>query len=191
MDRFEEALAACRRSLAIEPTSGAYSNAGSSEFFLGRYGEASKDFEKAVALTPDRYDGWADLADAYYWSGRKSEAHEAYQKAIRMARSELQVNPRDPSAHARLAVCLARTGELSEARAETSRAVELAARDPRVLYDAAIVSKMSGHKDEALVWLGRAVAAGSGLLQIRREPEFAGLQKEPRFEEELRKAPRK
>ena len=191
MDRFEEALAACRRSLAIEPTSGAYSNAGSSEFFLGRYGEASKDFEKAVALTPDRYDGWADLADAYYWSGRRSEAHEAYQKAIRMARSELQVNPRDPSAHARLAVCLARTGEISGARGEIARAVELAARDPRVLYDAAIVSKMSGHKDEALVWLGRAVAAGSGVLQIRREPEFAGLQKEPRFEEELRKALRK
>src|SRR5262249_27416790 len=128
MDRFEDALAAYRKSLEIEPTSGAYSNAGTTEFFLGRYADASRDFEKAVALTPESYQGWANLADAYHWSGQKEPAKDAYTRAIRLARSDLQVNPRGSSARSRLAVCLARTGDGEGAREEMTRALDLSPR---------------------------------------------------------------
>ena len=191
MDRFEDALAAYRKSLAIEPTSGAYSNAGTTEFFLGRYADASLDFEKAVALTPGRYDGWADLADAFHWSGQEARARDAYGRAILLARSELQINGRNSSALARLAVCLARTGQVPDAQGEIRKAVELAPGDPRVLYDAAIVASIAGDQREALGWIGRAVTAGCGVLQIRREPEFARLRSRDGFEEALqRKGPK-
>ena len=135
MDRLEDALTAYRKSLGIEPTSMAYSNLGTTEFFLGQYAEASRDFEKAVALTPERYDGWADLADAYYWSGQRGMARVAYERAIRLARSDLQINARNPSARARLAVCLARTEDRAGAREQIGQALALSQRDPRVFYD--------------------------------------------------------
>ena len=129
MDRFEEALQAYRRSLEIEPTSGAYSNAGTTEFFLGRYADASRDFEKAVALTPGRYEGWADLADACHWSGQEAKALDACSRAIRLAWSELQVNARNPTARARIAVCLARAGDAAGARGEIGQALALTQKD--------------------------------------------------------------
>jgi tetratricopeptide (TPR) repeat protein len=191
MDRFEEALAAYRRSIAIEPTSGAHSNAGTTEFFLGRYAEASRDFEKAVALTPESYDGWANLADAYFWSGQKAPAQQAYERAIRLARSDLQVNPRAASARARLAICLARTGDRSGAQGEIARALDLSPRDPRVLYDAAIVASLAGDAGKTIDWIGRAVEAGCGIEQIRQEPQFASLRHDQRFDRALQRKPSK
>jgi serine/threonine-protein kinase len=191
MDKFEEALAAYRKSIAIEPTSGAYSNAGTTEFFLGRYADASRDFEKAVALTPESYDGWANLADARFWSGQKAPAQDAYARAIRLARADLEVNPRGASARARLAVCLARAGDGNGAKEEIARALALSPRDPRVLYDVAIVTSLAGQDGKAIEWIERAVEAGCGVGQIRQEPQFASLRKDPRFDRALQRKPPK
>ena len=187
MDRFEEALAACQKSLTIEPSSGAYSNAGSSEFFLGRYAEASRDFEKAVALTPQRYDGWADLGDSHYWGGQEAKARDAYTRAIRLARAELEINARIPSAHARLAVCLARTGDHAGAREHIGRALALTRTDPQVLYNAAIVASLARKREEAIGWIGLAVEAGFGAQHIRNEPQFADFRDDRKFQQALQR----
>jgi len=189
MDRLEDALAAYRKSLGIEPTSMAYSNLGTTEFFLGQYAEASRDFEKAVALTPERYDGWADLADAYYWSGQRGRARVAYERAIHLARSDLQINARNPSARARLAVCLARTEDRAGAREQIGQALALSQQDPRVFYDAAIVASVTGDADQTWNWIARAVDAGSPIVQIRHEPQFASLRKDPKFQQTLQRKP--
>src|SRR5262249_9716228 len=191
MDRYEDALAAYRKSIAIEPTSGAYSNAGTTEFFLGRYADASRDFEKAVELTPERYEGWADLADAYHWSKQEGPAKDAYTRAIRLARTDLQVNPRGASARSRLAVCLGRTGDAKGAGEEIARALDLAPRDPRILYNAAIVASLAGDSGKAINWIGRAVEAGCGIQQIRHEPKFENLRNDQKFEEALQRKPPK
>ncbi len=189
MDRLEDALTAYRKSLGIEPTGMAHSNLGTTEFFLGRYAEASRDFEKAVALTPERYDGWADLADAYYWSGQRGMARIAYERAIRLARSDLQINARNPSARARLAVCLARNEDRAGAREQIGQALALSQQDPRVFYDAAIVASMGGDADQTWNWIARAVDAGGPLVQIRHEPQFASLRKDPKFQQTLQRKP--
>ncbi len=191
MDRLEDALTAFRKSLGIEPTSMAYSNLGTTEFFLGQYAEASRDFEKAVALTPERYDGWADLADAHYWNGQRERARVAYERAIHLARSDLQVNARNPSARARLAVCLARTEDRAGARDQIGQALALSQKDPRVFYDAAIVASMAGDAEQAWNWIARTVDAGGPIVQIRHEPQFASLREDPRFEQTLQRKPAK
>jgi tetratricopeptide (TPR) repeat protein len=187
LDRFEEALSAYRRSLEIEPTSGAYSNAGTTEFFLGRYAEASRDFEKAVALTPQRYEGWADLADASHWSGAEARAKDACARAVQLAHSEMQINPRNPTAPARIAVCLARAGDAAGAREKIGQALALTRKDPRVLYDAALVASLGGKRQESLDWIARAVEVGCGIEQVRREPQFADLRDDPKFEQALQR----
>jgi Flp pilus assembly protein TadD len=189
MDRLEDALTAYRKSLGIEPTSMAHSNLGTTEFYLGQYAEASRDFEKAVALTPERYDGWADLADAYYWSGQRGMARIAYERAIRLARSDLQINARNPSARARLAVCLARTGDRASAREQIGQALALSQQDPRLFYDAAIVASMAGDGEQAWNWIARAVDAGYPIVQLRHEPQFASLRKDPKFPQTLQRKP--
>ena len=186
MDRYEDALAAFRTSLGLERTANAYSNAGTTEFFLGRYRDAAEDFQKAVTLTPEQHEAWVNLADSHYWAqGERQQALEAYRRAIELLRAELELNPQNALARARLAVCLARSGQNSAAGEEIRKAVALAAQHPQVLYDAAIVAQISGNRGEAIRWIGKAVAAGFGVRQMRREPEFAGLQKEKAFQEAL------
>jgi serine/threonine-protein kinase len=184
-NRFEEALAAYRKSIALQPTGLAYSNAGTTEFFLGRYENAARDFEKAVALTPARYGFWQNLADAYHWSASESRARESYERTINLVRANLEMNPRDAPARSRLAICLARTGQAAAAREEIRKATDLAAQNPQVMYNAAIVAHITGEKTEALTWIASAAAAGFGAEQIRREPEFADLRKENAFENAL------
>jgi len=142
-----------------------------------------------VALTPGRYEGWADLADACHWSGQEAKALDACSRAIRLARSELQVNARNPTARARIAVCLARAGDAAGARGEIGQALALTQKDPRVLYDAAIVASLAKKKQESVDWVGRAVEAGCGIEQIRREPQFADLRNDPDFDRALRRKP--
>jgi len=187
-DRFEEALAAYRKSISLQPTGSAYSNAGTTEFFLGRYKDAARDFEKAVSLTPARYGFWQNLADAYHWSANEPRARESYERTIDLVRASLELNPRDAPARSRLAICLARTGKIAAAREEMHKATELAAQNPQVMYNAAIVAHIAGEKAEGLAWIARAAAAGFGADQIRREPEFADLRKEKAFEETLQQS---
>lgn len=186
MDRFEDALTAYRQSLALDPTAGAYSNAGTTEFFMGRYHDASRDFQKAVALAPDQYEAWVNLADAHYWTeGERGQALEAYRRAIGLLRRDLDLNPRNGLARARLAVCLARSDQGNAAARELQRALEQASQDPQVLYNAAIVAELAGTRAEAIRWIRDAVKAGCGVMQIRREPQFAGLVNDKSFQEAL------
>ncbi len=187
-NRFEEALAACRKSIALQPTGSAYSNAGTTEFFLGRYKDAARDFEKAVALTPARYGFWQNLADAYHWSPNEARARESYERTIDLVRATLEMNPRDAQARSRLAICLARMGRVAAAREEMRKATELTAQNPQVMYNAGIVAHIAGERKEALTWIARAAASGFGAEQIRREPEFADLRKEKAFEEALQQS---
>jgi Flp pilus assembly protein TadD len=138
-----------------------------------------------VALTPARYGFWQNLADAYHWSASEPRARESYERTIDLVRATLEMNPRDAPARSRLAICFARTGRAAAAREEIRKATELAAQNPQVMYNAAIVAHIAGEKREALTWIASAAAAGFGAEQIRREPEFADLRKEDAFEKAL------
>ena len=179
---FGRALSAYEKSLSLEPTNAAYSNLGTTQFFLGHYKEATESFEAALRLSPNYYQLWSNLGDAYRWTpGLETKAPDAYKKAIELAREELRSNPHDAIVHSYLALCLAKTGRLDEARVHSREAVLAGATNPEVLYNAAIVAALDKQPKEALGQIRSAAAAGYPAAFILREPEFASLRNEKAF----------
>jgi tetratricopeptide (TPR) repeat protein/TolB-like protein len=185
-DRYADARKAYASSLRIEPSDGAYSTLGTIEYFLGNYRAAAAAYEQAAKLTPGKYLYWANLADAYRWvPDAGPRAAPAYEKAIGLARREIALNPRNAAAHATLAVCLAKTGDPKGAGTHIEKALEIEPRNPDHFLYAAIVANLAGRSADAIGWIRRGVAAGLGVAQIEKEPEFANLRTLPAFREAL------
>ncbi|MDQ5858456.1 MAG: tetratricopeptide repeat protein, partial [Acidobacteriota bacterium] len=186
IDRYADARKAYASSLRIEPTDGAYSTLGTIEYFLGNYRAAAAAYEEATKRTPGKYLYWANLADAYRWiPGGRSRAGSAYEKAVELARGEIRLNPRNAAAHATLAMCLAKTENPKDAQTHIDKALEIEPRNPDHFLYAAIVANLAGRSSDAIVWIRRGVAAGLGVAQIEKDPEFANLRTLPAFREAL------
>jgi Flp pilus assembly protein TadD len=183
---FAQAREAYRKSIRLKPSDGAYSNLGTTEYFLGNYRDAATAFEQAVKLTPGKFLYWANLADAYRWAPElRSHALDAYDRAVRLAEQALSLNPRDASAHATLAVCFAKTGNLATARVHVERALEIEPDDPQHLYDAATVAVLDGKPQEAITLIRSAIARGLAAKVVESEPEFKSLRDQPEFRDAL------
>jgi tetratricopeptide (TPR) repeat protein len=190
--RDDEAVAALERSLALQPTYRAASNLGVLEFERGRYAEAARAFERALALDDRDFRVWRNLAAAYYWTpGQKDKARPAWEKAARLAEQEARVNPGDAAVLAELASCRAMLGEPGRARAELTRALALAPADVEVQQLAASVFEQIGDRAAALEWIRRALAAGYPRAQVEQDPFLTALRGDPRFPREGVAPPRR
>jgi len=184
--RFAEAIEPLKTSLAIRPSSSAYSNLGTAYYDLRRYRDAASTYEEAVKRDPRDYALWGNLGDAYYWTpGEQSKAPAAYEKAVTLAEEQLAVNPKDPLLRSYLATYQAMLGDRHAALASIDQAFRPAPRDPELMFNAALVYTQFGEQDEALKWLGKAVAAGYPVADLRDTPNFSRLQSDARFQKIL------
>jgi Flp pilus assembly protein TadD/TolB-like protein len=181
LGRDDEAMAAYRKSLAIEPNPSGWSNLGTLQFFLGRYAEAQKSFEEAVALAPGDYLIWANLGDACRASGATACADRAWTRTIAAARDIVAARGNDAVARAILASSLAKSGQLAEAQSEMRRALESNPTNANVLYQACVVALLRGSSDSAMSWLEQAIAAGYPAEDAARDPMLAPLREVPAF----------
>ncbi len=183
MGRFEEAIAAYNRSIGIQPNASAYSSLGAVHFFLGKYVEAVAAFEKGVGLSPSDPFIWGNLGDAYRWTpGLEEKAAGAFDRAITLTREQLQVNPNDAEAVARLAEWLAKRGNAREAVQVIQRALRLGPKNVNCMARAIYVYHLVGNRPQALKWLERAVNSGYGVADLERDPELATLRLDPTFQ---------
>ena len=184
LGRFDLALAAFQKSLALEPTDLAYSNIGTQQYYLGRYAESAAAFQKAIELVPSHYETWSNLGDALRLiPGRAAAAADAYARAIKLTQTELATNPDDASVHSYLALCLAKTGKLAEAREHVRRSLESEPDRAELLFNAAVVANRAARPEEAVQYLGRAVRAGFNAAIIRNEPELSNLRNRDDFDD--------
>ena len=56
LGKWNEAVAAYRKSLSLEPNAATHSNLGVAFYYLGLYSEAAKAMEKAVEMDPNRHE---------------------------------------------------------------------------------------------------------------------------------------
>jgi serine/threonine-protein kinase len=176
------AAAALQKSIAIEPTGSTYGNLGTALFYQGRYRESVVAFERAVERLPGDALSWGNLADAYRWvPGNREKANAAYARSIALLREELQKSPNNAVSRSRLALFLAKTGELDAARVELTT---LLSRDPQEVgawYRAAVTYELAGNRDRALVALDTALTRGYSLTEVRMDPELAELRNDVRY----------
>ncbi|HEY6929133.1 MAG TPA: protein kinase [Thermoanaerobaculia bacterium] len=181
---FSAALAEYRKALDLKlDDADTASNLGLTQLWMGLYSDAVNSLEKATRAAPDNFQLWGNLGDAYRGAkAPREKSDEAYARSISLARTELELNPKDAAAHSFIATGLARTGRRSEASAEMQKALALDANNPNVLSDAAIVSALSGRNTEAIEFLKRAIASGYCPAIIARQPEFESLRSDSRYQ---------
>ncbi len=180
---YSQAVEALKRSIDLRPSSFAYSNLGAAYFWLHRFPEAVEIFKQALALDNHNPLNWGNLGDALYWTaGRRAEASPAYQRAVALAHSKLEVNPRDAMAVAYIAEYSAMLDEKESAIESAHRALTLAPEDPEVMFRVALVYDHFGDKRQALEWLGKSVKAGFSRSNIRDTPDFGDLRNNPDFQ---------
>jgi len=126
------------------------------------------------------------LGDVYYWSGdKRSEAPEAYRKAIGLCEDALNVNPKNATALHDLAMSHAMLSHRREAFESIQKAMQVAPADPVNMYYAALVHAQFGETRVAVQWIKKALNAGTTIAQVRDSPNFQFLAKDEEFKKYL------
>lgn len=174
---FEQAARVWERSLAVEPTALAYSNAGSALFFLGRFREAVDMYQKAVEFAPEDFQNWGSLGDAYRYMDDASRelAAPMYSNALKLGSERLRVNPQDAMTLSLVAYYEAALGNREAALQQSAKAVALAPQDVYVHYNSALTLTTLRKLDEAAAALARAIDLGYSPDLARRDAGFRAL----------------
>ena len=178
--RYEEAIAACRKSAELGPSRGAYANWGMTLFRMRRFDEAVAKLTEARRIGPDTYQVVGNHAHALYFAGRRAEAMALYPTAAALAEQALAVNPGDTDARVSAATYYAKLGE----RARTIALINALPKDladPHVLLFAAFVFVDLGDKAMALDWLDRATSRGLARNELTEWIDLDPLRSDPRF----------
>jgi tetratricopeptide (TPR) repeat protein len=191
---YDNAVKDFDQSVSLQPTAPAYSNLGTAYILLHRYLEAIPVLERAIRIANNNYGKlfllWMNLGDAYRWSPATTDrdrAPEAYRKAIAGLDQLVQDGSRDAQLYAYVAACRAKIQNLDLARAQITKALELAPSDASVRYYAALVAELAGGREEALAQIRIALEHGYSVSRIQDDPEFKQLVADARYNEIVRK----
>jgi len=122
--QWEDAIAAYRRVIAIDPTyAAAWNNLGLLLHRMGQYEDARKAYASALAQDPQ-------CAEAAYNLGSLDEDMGAVEEAIEHYRCALTIKPDYADAHFNLAAALARSGRGADAIGHWQRYLQLDAGSP-------------------------------------------------------------
>ena len=180
--KYQDAIAAFHRSIDLRPSADAYNNLGYTLFLMHRFPESVKAQEQALSLNDANWEIWGNLADALYWSpDRRSEAQAKYRRAIELAKSRIQVNPKDARVLVYLAGYSAMVDDRTAAFQYLQRALQVAGSDSEVLFRAAIVYNHFGQTDQTLAYLKKAADLGYSRPIIKDTPELESLQHSQNF----------
>jgi serine/threonine protein kinase/tetratricopeptide (TPR) repeat protein len=183
LGRYQEAIKSLQDSIKIRPTEDALSNLGTAFYSLRQFDNAGKNYSEATKLNDQIYVVWGNLADSYYYSGKRADATLAYRKAVSLAEQRLEVNPRDASVLSDIAGYYAMLGRRQEAFDYLNQALQLSERkDPNVLFEAAMIHNQFGETSIALRWLEKARTAGFSPATISEAPALDNLHENAKFQ---------
>ncbi len=171
-----------RQSLAVEPTEIVLSNIATSLYLLGQYDEAAMLYHQALEYAPESHLLWGNMGDAYRHSAESAEmSAPMYQRAIELARAQLEVNPESPDVLSLVAHYYAALGMVDEARQYLQQAEASGRDDIYTAYASATAYTSLGEYEQAVDALARAVAAGYPMHIAQADANFADLHKSKAF----------
>jgi len=179
LGRDAEAEQALTKSLQIRETARALNSMGAIRAYQKRDAEAVTYYERAVAIDAQDYYFWLNLGDSTRRLGHESEANRGYRKAMDLAKTELEGNPKLGLTRAYVAYLAARLGDSKRAEEEIRQAMELSPRESKVIRKAVLVY-------EALHQRNRAIEVLSGaspelLHELDQQPDLADFRQDVRF----------
>ena len=177
MGRLEEARAAMRRALDLDPMLLiANVNLGRVDYYEGHYDQAVKEYQLALELDENFMRTHLRLGLAYVQERRFEDALGEYKRAREIAGDT-------PQTTAHIAHVLAVSGRKSEALAALAELRERGKRQYIPPYDIALIYVGLDQTDEAFAWLEKAYADRSTeMIYFKVEPLLAPLHSDPRYQ---------
>ena len=149
----------------------------------GRFADAAPLFERATSLRPDDYSSPTLLALVYASLGEHDKARKFSAQGVAASTRHLARNPADTRAvceTGRNLICL---GQIDRGLEWIERARRMDPHDGPTLYHVACAYAVVGRPAEALDILEQCLDAGFGNLDwISNDPDWAGVQDDPRFQ---------
>ncbi len=182
LDQAEPLLQAA---IGISANGPAYNNLGVVYYTTGRFTEALEQFRKAIETS-----GFEDptyvtgLADTYRQLDLNADARVYYERADRMLRQELDVNPSDDRVRAMLSAGLAGLDRCDEALDEASRAAPLDGERAELSYIVAITYSICGDREKTLHHIKRAIQGGA-VFDVETNPDLKQYLDDPELEDVL------
>jgi eukaryotic-like serine/threonine-protein kinase len=187
LGRFDVARTNLEKVAELEPSDSAFSALGTLLELQGKYAESVTMYQKALALSPNDYTAWGNLASGYMWSpGGHDHAIEAYRKAIELAEVTRKETPEDPLLLAVLGGYYAAVGDGDHSLPLLRQAVALSPDNPDVLFRVGEGYEILHQRSEAIRFIARSLALGYHESELQRSPELAALRVDPRFQQALR-----
>lgn len=184
------AEAALRTSIALLPNAHALSNLATVYFRDGQYGAALENYERALELDDRDYEVWSNLASAIRHGGVGGEdrVREACERVRELAQEHLMVNPRGVDAMTRLATCYEILGQPDNARVMLRRALDASPDDFSILFQVGSIYEDLGDREQAVRWVGEALARGYPVRELESSPGLADLRRDPRIQDAMQEA---
>jgi tetratricopeptide (TPR) repeat protein len=181
----DQAESAFRRSLEIKPNYQAFSNLATLYFRQQKYAEATEFFENALDLEEDDHRIWGNLGDARRFTADATpeQIHDAYQRAIELARQKLTLNPQDIETRGYLVFYLAVQGEDNQSLDEISVISKAETRNLLALRLCVRGYEIMGMREKALDMLQIYLEAGGPIDIIELNPDLLDMQNDTRYKE--------
>jgi serine/threonine protein kinase/Tfp pilus assembly protein PilF len=155
---------------------------GRSCFAQGSMEKAAVLFRKASELDPADYQSLVQLEGCLRVLGRKEEARQVSDNAVRVVERHIQLQPGDARALYLGAGMTLLLGDRDRALEWVHRALAIDPEETAVLYNVACTYTHLGKTDEALDLLEKAVRNGFGHKEwIENDPDFIPLRDHPRY----------
>jgi serine/threonine-protein kinase len=176
---FPDAESSLKRSIALNPSFGAYANLGALYDREGKYQDAADLTRKALDMNNQNYVVWGNLLADYEWLKEPDKAAEVRRHEIPLLEQSVQQHPRDAAGFANLADLFALGHEREKALSNLRTALALAPEDPGILAGAADVYENLGDRGQAISYVGKALQHGGTKTQLIADPELQDALNDP------------
>lgn len=184
LEEYDAAVDALQRSIEIKENYGAYANLGALHFIREDYQAAADQYVKALSFNEKNYQIWGNLAASYDWlQADPDKTRSAFQKALELAETALQVNPKDANILTDIASYHASLENMGKATETIGKALTLMPDEIEIQFKAAEIYALSGKLDRSWSYIEKILAKGYSHQKIIRSPALQlRLSEDPRFQ---------
>ncbi|MFP8490256.1 protein kinase domain-containing protein [Gracilimonas sp. Q87] len=183
MANWEMAKKYFTESYEMEPTYSAASNLGTVNYIESNYEEAAKYYSLALAINPNDYQIWGNLASLQGLLGAKEDERANYLKAIEVAEKQLEINPNNINLISVLGSYYSDVGDSLQAVIYLERSLKLAPELPDLIFRAGSAYENLGNRERAIELMTQALLRDYPLENILIQPELSSLVADSRFQE--------
>jgi serine/threonine protein kinase/tetratricopeptide (TPR) repeat protein len=182
LGKFDEAIDAANKSMAIEPNDTAASTMAEVLRAQKKYTEALQWALLAVKLNPDDSTNLLELGDCYSRIRSHSvDAETAYKNAARVQEQQMQTDPTNGPGWMLVALYRIKSGLPDSAYALMKKAESLNASDLYSQLFKVRILELLGHREEALAMLNTCMKRGATSYQMDASVDLDSLRSDPRY----------